>query len=105
MPDIQKIIDGKRYSTTTAEKICGHWNGRDSTDLYYLSEDLYRTPTGRWFVHFEGGACSIYKRPVGNNSSAGDEGIRPLSVSEAASFLEAHGTAEQYEQFFSVEEA
>ena len=47
---MKKIINGKVYDTSTAERV-GGWNNNCSTsDFGYCSEDLYRKRTGEFFL-------------------------------------------------------
>lgn len=99
---MKKIINGKRYNTETAEFVAGYSNGTGRGDFRYVSEDLYRTPRGRWFVAGEGGAMSSWATPCGDNSRTGGEGIRPLNPDEAMEWLEIHEETEALEKYFEV---
>lgn len=100
---MKKIINGKKYDTETATLICGFYRGYP-TDFAHVYEDLYRKKTGEFFIYGEGGARSKYAQRTGNLWCSG-KAITPLSEKEAKSFIEKHGTAEDYEKCFGeVEE-
>lgn len=94
---MRKIIDRKIYDTETSEKIADYWNGVSTNDFNYISEDLYRTIKGAWFLNCEGGTNTVYD---------GKE-IKPLLDYEAYEWLEMHGKTEVIEKYFkeSIEEA
>ncbi len=101
---MRKIINGKRYDTTTATEICdcspiGYYAG----DFRYEDTKLYRTKRGNWFLAGRGGAMSRWSRPIGSNGSGGGSGIQPLDADEARSFLERYGDADSIEQYFAAE--
>ncbi|HAG12057.1 MAG TPA: hypothetical protein DCK76_11985 [Desulfotomaculum sp.] len=67
----KKVINRKVYDTATAKLIHEYWNGSSPRDFHHLSEDLYRTPKGSFFLLGSGGAMSKYSVDCGNNSSGG----------------------------------
>lgn len=96
---MKKIINGKLYSTETAERV-GMWNnGYYTNDFNYCSEGLYRKKTGEFFLHGEGHAMSIYASHEGNNSGWGEQ-IIPLTYQEAQKWAEKHLTGDEYEEIF-----
>jgi hypothetical protein len=97
---MKAIIQGKRYDTETAESIHGWDNRHFPNDFAYVSEVLYRTKNGSYFLHGEGGAASIYSEPCGNNSRCGGDKIIPFTQSEAIEWLEGHGGTEALEKYF-----
>ncbi len=85
---MKRIINGVTYNTETATLIYtdaleGSWN-----DLKWLSESLYKTRSGRFFLHGEGGAMTKYGKAVGTNSWIGGEEIIPISEDYARRWLE-----------------
>lgn len=93
---MKKIIDGKLYNTATATIIAEYWNGLGSSDFRNISEELYRTKKGKFFIAGNGGPMTKYSESCGDNSRCGGEKIIPLSESEAREWLEEHGTTEDY---------
>ena len=98
---MKKIINGKRYDTTTAERV-GEWsNGQYTSDFRYCSEDLYRKRSGEYFLHGEGGALSKYASSSGDSSGWG-ENIRPLTLAQAQEWAESHLDGDEYEKIFGT---
>lgn len=105
---MRKIIDGKRYDTTTAVEICdvsGSGGHLSRTDFKWEDTTLYRTPRGRFFVAGEGGPMSRWVVSCGNNSWTGGSGLMAIDECEARELVERFGSAETYEQTFGVAEA
>lgn len=71
-----KIIDGRRYDTSTARLIRQNGNHNEDKDLRW-TETLYRSKTGIWFLYFEGGKKTVYAV----------SGIRPISEEAAVTWL------------------
>ena len=86
-----KVIDGKRYSTHSAESIYQHWNGYGRSDFKFRMKTLMRTKSGAWFFHHEGGAMSDMAVSYGNDRG-GSQNIEPVSDDDAYRFLEAHSS-------------
>ena len=97
---MKKIINGKVYNTSTAERVCGRSNGRSTSDFGYCSEDLYRKRTGEFFLYGEGGPRSRYAVSCGNNDWGYGESIIPLTYDAARKWSEDHLSADQYEAIF-----
>jgi hypothetical protein len=102
---MKRIIDGKRYDTDTATRVACAESSCYRSDFHYWSEDLYRTPRGRWFIHGEGGPCTRWSRPVGTNGRTGSEGIEVLTVAEALEWCERREIdADLIAGYFEIEE-
>ncbi|NLI12909.1 hypothetical protein [Pelotomaculum propionicicum] len=56
----KKVIDRKVYDTDTAELIHEYWNGYGNQDFKFLSEDLYQTKKGNFFLLGSDGAMTCY---------------------------------------------
>lgn len=84
------IIDGKRYDTETADCVYAWSNNHFVSDLGHRSKSLYRTKSGAWFLHHEGGAMSDMAVSVGSNEYGGSEKIEPVSEDDAFGFLQRH---------------
>lgn len=98
---MKKYINGSRYDTSTARLI-----GRDGystpNDFSYWRERLYRTKSGKYFIHGEGGPNSKYRRQLRYNEWSGGEAILPLSENEARAWAEEHMDADQVDTTFGV---
>jgi len=101
---MRKVINGKTYDTKTAERLCDGSNDLTCNDFGELTEHLYRSPYGQYFVAGSGGAMSKYGRTCGNNSWGWGEGIKLVTASEAKRYLEEHGSAEEFEAVFTTTE-
>lgn len=97
---MKKIINGKVYDTTTAERV-GSWSNNHATsDFGYCSEELHQKRTGEFFLHGEGGPRSKYAVSQGNNDWGYGERIIPLTYEAAQMWAEEHLTSEDYEAIF-----
>ena len=97
---MKKIINGSKYDTATAKKL-GSWNnGCYTNDLNYCSEDIYRTRSGKYFIHGEGGAMSKYATSGGNNSWGWGERIEPVTRQTAMEWAEEKLDGDEYEAIF-----
>lgn len=99
---MNKIINGKRYDTETAQYIHRVENMPDMSNFHWCAETLYRKKTGEFFIYGEGNAASKYARSIGTNSWGSGERIMPMSYSEAKEWAEEHMTADEYENIFGV---
>ena len=98
------IINGKKYDTDTAKRVCGYSWGYCS-DFHYISETLYRKKTGEFFICGKGGAMSKYSQSYGDGSFGGAEEIIPITVDDAKKFTEEYVSVEAYYNIFcEVEE-
>jgi hypothetical protein len=101
---MKTIITGKRYDTETATQIACVWNGCSRSDFKYLSEGLYKTAAGTWFLAGEGGANTNYAEiREGGRSRCGGKQVVPFTPAEAKLWLEANGKTEALETHFSSE--
>lgn len=97
---MKRIINGKKYDTETARKL-GSWdNGYYPGDFDYCECDLYLKKTGEFFLAGEGGARSMFSRPVGNGWTGGGSGIIPLSKSEGMEWAERVMEYDDYIELF-----
>lgn len=55
---MKKIIDKKMYDTEKALLLAEYWNGLGGNDFRNISEHLYITNKGQFFLHCSGGALS-----------------------------------------------
>ena len=103
---MKAIIEGKRYDTETAEKLCDISPlGYPPGHFYWEETALYVTRRGAFFLAGKGGAYSRWARPFGANGASGGSGLRPVGREEAQEVLERYGTPEEVERLFPVEDA
>lgn len=103
---MKKFINGKLYNTETAIEVASYWNKLGASDFRRVSEELYITKKGAWFLYGEGGAMSHYAKSSGNQSW-GSSAIIALTPDEAYEWCEEHNEVTVIEEYFSdkVEEA
>lgn len=101
---MNKVINGRRYDTETAELVGEYANTYNYSDWSYKCEELYRKKTGEFFLYGEGGPRSEYAVSSGNNSWSGSSKIIPLTINEAKEWVEEHLDADDYEKYFELEE-
>lgn len=103
---MKKVINGSVYNTETAKKLGSvEPAGYNSTNFSYYREALYRTKSGKYFLHGEGHARSRYGEWHGNTGGWGEQ-IRPYAPDEAREWAENNLTADEYiEAFGEPEEA
>lgn len=101
---MKKVIDGALYNTDTAQFL-GAWepNGYDHGNFSYYCEALYRTKSGKYFIHGEGHARSPYGHWQGNTGGWGEK-IRPYTPQEARQWAEEHLDAVDYAEHFGEPE-
>ena len=98
---MKAIIEGKRYDTDKAQLITKYDNRLVRSDFRHLSEGLYQTKKGNWFLAGEGGPMTKYARHVGNGHKSGGSKITPLTEKDAIEWLEQHDHTEILEAYFS----
>lgn len=86
---MKAIANNKVYDTNTATEIYEYWNGRGRSDFRKLTETLYRTPNGNYFIHGIGGPLTDWAESYGNGKEEG-EGIRALTHEQVLAWIEAH---------------
>ena len=100
---MKKIINGKMYNTETAEYL-GSWdNGLSNSDFHVISEFLYKTRKGTYFIHGKGGAMTKYADRAGSMYCEGER-ITPISEEEARRWAENNLSAENYADIFGEPE-
>lgn len=103
---MKKVVNGKIYNTDTAIYITTYSNGYNPRDFNQLSERLYKTKKGAFFLAGEGGPLTKYAKPCGD-MTMGSEDIFVLTADEAQGWLEQHNKTAELEEHFgdSIEEA
>lgn len=96
------IIDRKRYSTDNAEEIAYWDKGLSDRDFNSLSETLYRTKKGAFFLVGDGGPMTWCAHACGDGSETGGKRLVPYTDNEAYAWCEMHGKLGAIEKYFST---
>lgn len=94
VPQIEKIIDGKLYSTQTAQLLKVVVRNPMSAEKFE-AETLYRTKTGNFFFAALGGSESQFA----DHNQTGQI-LLPMSIEEAKAWMQKHATAQEYISIF-----
>lgn len=98
---MKKVIKGRVYCTDTAKEL-GWWsNTSNRRDFAWACETLYKTKSGQYFLHCEGGPLSRYASHFGNDSGYGEK-IEVLSIDQAKTWAEERLNGDEYEEIFGV---
>ncbi len=84
---MQQVIDRTLYDTEQAEKIARYAPNMDTGDFNYLIETLYKTTTGEYFLHGDGGAATKWAEKHGARQIPNEE-IRLLTEEDAVEWCE-----------------
>ena len=95
---MKRIIDGKRYDTSTAEEVATATHGYRREFSYY-EETLYCKRTGEYFLYGYGHGESKYAKQVLGNWGPGED-IIPMTYEQAREWAEASLDADGYEAEF-----
>ena len=87
---MKRIIDGLCYDTTKATEVASDYYGYHGEYNYY-EETLYRTKSGRYFLHGMGGANTRWCQYVEENRRGDGESIVVMTPTEALEWLEESG--------------
>ena len=87
---MQRIIEGKCYDTTKATAVASYCCSQKG-EPDYCEETLYRTKSGRYFLHGKGGAECEWGWPPMYNISGDGEGIAAMEPEDATDWLECRG--------------
>jgi hypothetical protein len=96
---MKKVIEGKLYDTSTAERLGCYCKGRDGNDFNWFQEILYRTKSGRYFLYGEGGPLTHYASRNGNNWGFGER-IMPIDRETAQVWAEKSLDGDEYQAIF-----
>ena len=96
---MKKVIKGSLYDTDTAKKL-GNFSYGNPRDFSHFRETLYRTRSGKYFIHGEGGPMSKYAVSTGQNEWSGGEHIEPVSIDTAREWAEKYLNADEYAEIF-----
>ena len=93
---MKKVINGALYNTETALEIGeSEPAGYNRSDFSYFCETLYRTKSGKYFLHGKGGGNSRYGEWHGNSGGWGEQ-IRPYTPQEAREWAEKNLDGDEY---------
>ena len=98
---MKKIIKGAVYNTETAKMLAEWDNNYPINDFNYMEETLYRTKSGNWFLHCQGGGLSPYAQTYGNSKGFG-ECVKPISYENAQRWAEEKLDGDKYEEIFGI---
>lgn len=90
---MKQVIEGKVYDTSKAELLHYYSDGMPG-DLEAVTESLYRTQNGAYFIAGEGGPATDYASQTGQREWTGGAGIHPLLRTEAIEWLEHCGASD-----------
>jgi len=102
---MKKVINGKVYDTDTAKLVARYTDARFGDDFNAVSEKLYHTKKGNFFLYGRG-----YIEPWGEIGWDGNRyigsNIIALTEQEARDWIEKRGIdPDEVEEFFPFEEA
>ena len=84
---MKRLINRKVYDTATAEKIAYWDNDMHGRDFGFMSETLYRTRRGAYFIHGQGGPMTAYGVHAYGGRMAG-ESLKAITETEAIEWCE-----------------
>lgn len=84
---MKERINGIFYNTETAECI-GCWESGKRNDFHYTKETLYRTKSGKFFLHGQGDQLSQYAERTGETVWTYGEKIMLMSREDAEKWIE-----------------
>jgi hypothetical protein len=97
---MKQVINKKVYNTETAECLAEYDNGLSGGDFHSLSESLYKTKKGAYFMHGVGGPMTEYAVRNGNNTS-GSSKITPMIREEAIEWAESRKQTHLFDTEFA----
>lgn len=92
---MKKVISGVLCDTTTA-KVLGEYEHDCKSSFHWYVERLYRTKSGKYFIHGEGHAASPYAKKVAQSEWAPGEAIKLIPPEAARQWAEEHLDAGEY---------
>ena len=96
---MKKIIKGSVFDTTTAKHLGGYSHLKPG-DFAYYSENLYKTRSGKYFIHGVGGSASIYAEQVSQNEWEAGKTIFAVSMERAKDWAEENLDCDTYIEIF-----
>lgn len=100
---MKKVVQGVLCDTDTA-KMLGEYEHDCKSSFHWYVERLYRTKSGKYFLHGEGHAASPYAKKVAQSEWAPGEAIKLLPPEAARQWAEDHLDAAEYISAFGEPE-
>jgi len=99
---MKKILHGKRYDSSNAIIIGGHYASCSISDFSYWEATLYKTPrSSQYFLVGEGGPMSRFAQSAGQNQWTGGSDLIPMIRKEALEWACEHLDADVVDKEFS----
>ena len=95
----------QHYDTETAQLLGQYDNGKAQRDAGHMTEALYRTPEGEYFLFGQGGKSSCYARVCSCGNRDNGARILPITAQRAQGWAQEHLTAEEYAALFGPAQA
>lgn len=92
---MKKVVSGVLCDTDTA-KMLGEYEHDHKSSFHWYVERLYRTKSGKYFIHGEGHAASPYAKKVAQSEWAPGEAIKLMPPEAARQWAEDHLDAGEY---------
>ena len=92
---MKKVLSGVLCDTDTA-RMLGEYEHEHKNSFHWYVERLYRTKSGKYFIHGEGHAASPYARKVAQSEWAPGEAIKLMPPEAARQWAEDHLDAGEY---------
>lgn len=86
---MKKTVNGATYDTKTAKAIACYNNNLPQSNPCYVTEILYLTPKGKFFLHGKGGPLSQYGLYSGTNRRSREHMI-PMTEIRAREWVERY---------------
>lgn len=93
------IISGNIYDSETAQLILEVYNSYPSTSYHYVSESLFRTEKGQFFIIGHCGPIGIFSKDFENSIIYG-YGFHLLSDAAALLFLQRNSCFDEIDTYF-----
>ena len=100
---MKKVVQGVLCDTDTA-KMLGDYEHDQKSSHHWYTERLYRTKSGKYFIHGEGHAASPYAKKVAQSEWAPGEAIKLMPPEAARQWAEDHLDAAEYISAFGEPE-
>ena len=97
---MKKVINRKIYDTDKSEQLFVWNNGFGTSDFRWCREALYRTKSGVYFLHGQGGAMTAYSQNYGDMQGSGESIVPFDSVPDAVDWLANRGGDDVIEEYF-----
>jgi hypothetical protein len=99
------VIEGKKYDTATATRICKLPSTKDQGSFAWHDTALYRSPKGAYFLAGTGEARSMWAKHDGGDSGPGT-GMQLVTTDDARGYAEEAGldAGQMQAAGFTVEE-